>query len=611
MVNPNETTTRGVRQWAGPGLLTLIYITLAAWTWRKWPDLLIDFGRELYVPWQLAQGKVLYRDIAHFIGPFSQSFNAAMFQIFGVSFTTLIFANLAILAAMLGLIYRSLTRACDHLTATLAGLVFLVMFAFAHYWSIGSMNLVSPYSHEVLHGIALATAMLSCLNAHLRSNRPGWVIGAGLCFGLIFLTKAEIWAASLLAVSTWLGLSLFSAPPRKKASGKAALLFAAMTFVPLAGCFSYFLIHLPLREAWRATHGAFSFVFDPAVFQDYFYRAGMGLDDLPKNLLLLLKMSLWIAGWISLAAGLDWVGQRTTGNRPWVLIPVALFVFGVALFNSARIPWIELPRALPLTTLLALLVLSVKWYQHRLQPECAARYSTLLMWSTLALALLAKMLFKVRLYHYGFYLAMPAALMLVVTLVGLIPRQLQARPGGGRLFRALMLALLAAALIFHARQSQRFYAYKNWRIGTGGDLILGYGPEIHPRDYLLAAALHWIERETPPGATLVVMPEGGMLNYLSRRPNPMPYFNFMPVEINVYGESQILAALRKSQPDYVILVHSAGPEVYGVGYFGTDPRYGKMLVGWVDQHYEPVKLFGAEPNRPEGRFGIKILKRRD
>ncbi|OGW84335.1 MAG: hypothetical protein A2987_06880 [Omnitrophica bacterium RIFCSPLOWO2_01_FULL_45_10] len=25
-------------------------------SWRKWPDLMVDFGRELYVPWQLNEG---------------------------------------------------------------------------------------------------------------------------------------------------------------------------------------------------------------------------------------------------------------------------------------------------------------------------------------------------------------------------------------------------------------------------------------------------------------------------------------------------------------------------------------------------------------------------
>src|SRR4030042_4421562 len=88
---------------AGPALLVFAFIALAQWTWRKWPDPLIDFGKELYVAWQLSQGQVLYRDLAHLFGPFSQYLNAAAFRLCGVSLTTLIVLNLLILAGITGL----------------------------------------------------------------------------------------------------------------------------------------------------------------------------------------------------------------------------------------------------------------------------------------------------------------------------------------------------------------------------------------------------------------------------------------------------------------------------------------------------------------------------
>ncbi|HEY1628509.1 MAG TPA: hypothetical protein VGF52_01550, partial [Tepidisphaeraceae bacterium] len=49
--------------------ISLTFLIMLAWTWGTWPDPIVDFGRELYVPWQLTQGKILYRDIAYFNGP--------------------------------------------------------------------------------------------------------------------------------------------------------------------------------------------------------------------------------------------------------------------------------------------------------------------------------------------------------------------------------------------------------------------------------------------------------------------------------------------------------------------------------------------------------------
>ena len=51
-------------RWLGPAIIAVALPLMLAWSWEKWPDPLIDFGRELYAPWQLAAGRVLYRDVA-------------------------------------------------------------------------------------------------------------------------------------------------------------------------------------------------------------------------------------------------------------------------------------------------------------------------------------------------------------------------------------------------------------------------------------------------------------------------------------------------------------------------------------------------------------------
>ena len=64
--------------------------------------------------------------------------------------------------------------------------------------------------------------------------------------------------------------------------------------------------------------------------------------------------------------------------------------------------------------------------------------------------------------------------------------------------------------------------------------------------------------------------------------------------------------LKARPPDYVMMVHN-NPSEFGVAPFGTDPRFGKQIMGWVNRHYEPVVLIGSEPLQSRN-FGIKILK---
>src|SRR5438874_1256178 len=125
-------------------VMAAAFALLTAVTWRKWPDPVIDFGRELYIPWQLTTGKVLYRDIAALFGPFSQYVNAFWFVLFGISLRTLVLCNLAIFAALAFGIWRLLLACCDRFTATASTLVTLCVFGFSQYEIVGNYNFVCP-----------------------------------------------------------------------------------------------------------------------------------------------------------------------------------------------------------------------------------------------------------------------------------------------------------------------------------------------------------------------------------------------------------------------------------------------------------------------------------
>ena len=80
------------------------------WTWLAWPDVLVDFGRELYVPWRLAGGSDLYVDVAYFNGPLSPYWNALWFRVFGPGIATLVAVNAILLMLLTGLLHHLLRK---------------------------------------------------------------------------------------------------------------------------------------------------------------------------------------------------------------------------------------------------------------------------------------------------------------------------------------------------------------------------------------------------------------------------------------------------------------------------------------------------------------------
>jgi hypothetical protein len=592
-------------KWAGPGLIVMVFCVMAFWSWRKWPDLLIDFGQQLYIPWQLSSGKLLYKDIVTLHGPLSQYFNAFWFKLFGPSLTVLIFVNLTILACITVVLYKSIRCFADSLTATTVCLVFLILFGFSQYVRVGNYNYVTPYTHESTHGVALTAAMILALSHFL--TRGGRVAGAisGVSLGLVLLTKVEVALAAIAIVLIGLAMARFVGPPNASPKRDELVLFCGMALAPALGFYLYFLSYLPAEGALHAVGQGF-FVPSGEVAKNVFYMRILGLDNAGHNLSRMLTMFVAVFIFVLIAVTADVVSRRATRHTRLAAVVLGL-VFSLALYLAFDLlPWLDIPRALPLTTAIALAVFVTLLLKHPRRMELWPALLPMVLWTTFALSLLSKMVLNVHLYHYGFYLAMPATLVLVISLTYWIPEVLKGTMGCGVVFRTLALVVLAAASMYYLNRSQKIYRLKDFAVGKGGDTIFTYGPKVHISGLVTSLALEWIEEKTSREATFVGLPEGIMLNYLSRRTTTSPYLNFMMGEMIVFGEKRILDDLKTRPSDYVILVDN-DPSEFGVGPFGTDPRYGQQIMDWVNQYYTPVTLIGGEPLRSRD-FGIKILQ---
>lgn len=142
---------RGARCPAHPALHLALLAGLSVWqlavSWRRWADPIVDFGRELYIPWRLSEDAVLYRDVEDFYGPLSHYLNAILFRVFGPGMMVLVIANLAIFAAIVTLLYFLVRRAWGAGAALAGGLVFVAVFGFSQFLDVENFNYATPYAH--------------------------------------------------------------------------------------------------------------------------------------------------------------------------------------------------------------------------------------------------------------------------------------------------------------------------------------------------------------------------------------------------------------------------------------------------------------------------------
>lgn len=552
-------------------LIAVALIAMAAATWLKLCDPIIDFGRELYVPWRLTQGDVLYRDIAYFNGPLSPYVNALWFTLFGVGLRTLVIANMGILVVVLWLMYRLVRLAADRITATVACLMMVLVFAFGQYTTAGNFNWICPYSHELTHGLALALGALYLL---VCKRRP---FLAGLLIGGVLLTKVEVTVATVAM--------LIPVVIRLKPKALIRLTVAAM-IPPLIAALALCIV-LPPVGAIAATTGAWRYMFNAVhTVADPYNRSGMGIDHPLANLGLMFN---WAGRY--LAAMLPGVLLALVARRRqrWWGIPAAIAPM-VLLIQWPYLGLADIARPLPIFVAVVIVVAAWRGRSRRTALQASL--------GMLALGMLLKMILNTRVHHYGFAHTMPAMVVLVILFVHIVPRWISSVRGDGRVHRAAFIVLCLVIASANVRITLTHMGDRTHAVGEGADRFYA----IY-RGRFVAQTVELVRERTRDDATMAVFPEGVMFNYLARRRVPTRYLNFIPHEVNLYGEQAILDAMRATPPDVVVFV-TRDTSAYGFQYFGRD--YARNLYAFLLERYPQGMALGGRPFTDEP-FGVKVM----
>ncbi|MBX7221265.1 MAG: glycosyltransferase family 39 protein [Blastocatellia bacterium] len=587
----------------------LLFFFLTAWSWRMWPDVFVDYGHNLYIPWQLSLGKMLDFDIVWKYGPLSVYFHSLMFRWFGVSITTLIGVNLALTAATAWFLFLLFRDTCNVWSARLSTLVFLGVFCFSQYLTgVGTYNYICPYSYEMTHSVILSVFHIWCWKISFQTQNHRYFGLAGVSLGGVFLLKSEPFLASGVCAILF-GLVLWAGTERKPALSRLAT-YAVGFLAPVLFSVGFFAGFLPLSQAIHVTAGSWPYIFRSNLSEILLYRYISGFDAPVANFWHMVKVSLALLGGIGIIAGLAIALHQANRNRPWIK-----YAYGTAVFVALwAMPdwwnWPQIGRVLPVTTIFFTTFWGVDCLRGWSDRERRCRSIIMVGWGVFSFLMLGKIILHARIDFYGFVHAMPAMLLLTSGFMTILPQVLSQRwgPGGGDLFRAGLVGAVLAGVVFYWQWSDRLYALKTFTIGEGGDTLLTFDPRLDFAPYGFALALEYAQ-SLPPNTTLLVLPEGLSLNYLARRPNPTPYTSLLKLDFDIYGgEPQVLQRIQAHPPDYITLMHRDTTE-WGTGFFGADPHYGKLIMDWVWQNYEQVHLIGAQP-MTSNQYGIAFLRLR-
>jgi hypothetical protein len=273
---------------------------------------------------------------------------------------------------------------------------------------------------------------------------------------------------------------------------------------------------------------------------------------------------IWAAGWFV--------------NRPWprpVRWVMALGA-GVLACSMDMGGGFELGPCFPGLMLIAFVIVVADLVRELRQNGRAEKRSLMaLALVLLAGAMLVRMALRARMNHFGFIQAAFAGMAITALIVSKVPQWAGRGLWGRRVALAGIMVMLALCCASVAADSARHHADQTQPVGSGADRFYAFNPKLDET----GALVNWcVERmkSVPPQATLLVLPEGVMINYLSRHERPMPEF--------VDDETEYIQQLSRTRPDYVILIWGDQRE-NGILRFGDPGQPGAKIEQWLMKNY--------------------------
>lgn len=564
--------------------------------WGHWGSVNVDFGRELYIPWQITQGKLLYKDIAHINGPLSQYINALIFFVFGASIDTLEIANLTIAVFVSIAIWKIVSTLTNNSVALLSVIVFSLLSVFSHDYRVGIFSFIAPYSHEITHGILIG--LLGVLQAFRYACNPSpqaaFILGG--IIGLSFLTKPEIAVATFASCILGFALAIQRHVPGLRDRLHHCLTLGVGLIVPLGLALSALSCVMPVQDALAGMTRMWRMTFHPAIVGNHFYKNVTGTLDLQNSILTMTQASAFLGAALLCITGSSFIAKilpRYGGSFAILLISsISIYAINLAPFDR----WTNI--SIYWTTALPPLILAASAYiiTRRAKTDLIPKHVLLYALCVFATFLNLKIFFNARPFHYGNFLLVPSLMLFCMASLHVIPSLFEYRHCKNTIF-CCSLIFLYIVIYPRAYASEVQLKINNTPIGHKPDSIHWDVQAVAVNELLSALSSQpWHVQ------SLAVWPEGAMINFMTKRPNSSPFINMMPPEWTIFGKNSILASYRSYPPDLICFINTSTIS-YGIESF--EDNYGAPLVAFTEEHYTEIA------NGRRDQFYYKLYKRKD
>lgn len=508
--------------------------------------ILIDFGREVYYPQRILQGKILYKDLFNIYGPLAYQINAVLYKFFGAKLSTLYGAGvLCSLLTVSGIFLIAKKFLSEFLSfgiglfSLAVGVTTSVIFNF-HF----------PYSWAVLYGlVAFLFSLYFLLNFCDDKNSTNLCISSFLA-GICITCKYDFILYGIIVLFLII----------KEKNFKALLSFLSVPFISFG-----ILFIQGLRFSDLANFLIVIKAMAKSKTLTYFYQ-NSGIYFHPKALvtdfLLFLK---FVIPFSAILAGVSLFNRNKIGS-------ISLQIFGWVTFLCFFTGKYQIAFGFLPLVLLIFALFSYKKFDFKL---------FILVLSALAAG--AKVFWVLILQSYGNYYVSIILIAFLALLFTYLPKKLEKV--------VAIYVIIAGFFIFISNFSA--LSLPQYKITTERGTI-------YTQKSIAGSTNQLINFLKNQSGNAVIFPEGMSVNFLSNTISDDYYNSLLPLYVETFTEEKIINHYRENLPEYVIF-NNLNMKDYYFKYICED--YALDFCRFVKDNYEMDKII-------DNGFRYVIFKRK-
>lgn len=528
----------------------------------KLGNFFIDISRELYVPFAMNNGAVLYKDIFNVYAPLGYQINSFFTFIFGNNLNTFYILGLFNSILVIFAIYSISNLLLKQSVSKSLAVFVITACCFTNSDSIS--NFILPYSYSMVYALNAFLWSLFCLLCYIKNSNKKYLYFSFFIFGISSALKYDFILYSVIL------LFFFFYKTTKK---DKLFCLVSFLFVPLLSMLNLFIKGLNFSDIKSAIE--YIILLSKSASVKYLYTFLGFIPSLSYLKIILtnifyFSVSLFI---ILIPELLSYFSKTTTGIKHYVInfikIPVTIVILlFLTLFYISNSAFIFCWSALSLFLILILFLL-----KKQINYETNDKIFLILLLSAILAGL--KCVFNISFNTYGNYY-LPFILICIITYICNYTSNNKTKKEA--LENLVRYCLLFFSCIYFISNFTNIFLYKTDKL----DINKGIFYTDKKYSYVINKVCNYIKENTNKNDKILVLPDGGIINYITERLSDNKYYYLTPPNMEIFGSENIINDLKLNLPEYVVIQ----PTIYrDYGQTSFCKSYGKELCEFIYKNY--------------------------